>query len=99
MTTDKNKLNEKSVLIRSDLVNVGNFEGDLVVYHTMSKNYFVITHTGSFIWDNLNGKNSILEIAKLMTQTWDINVERGIKECMGFLEGLFDFGLVEIRNK
>ena len=57
---------------------------------------FHLNETGSFIWNNIDGVNSLEDIKNLMLSSFDINAENVIKDIENFIEEVRMF--VEFKN-
>ena len=62
------------------------------------QNLFILEGTGRFIWDNLDGKNSVDRICDAVVASFDVGVERAKADVAEFLLNLKDAGIVELEN-
>jgi len=49
---------------------------------------FTMNETGRFIWENIDGKNTVEDLENLMTEAFDIDVETARRDIEGFIKKL-----------
>ena len=54
-----------------------------------------LNETGSFIWNLLNGENTVDDIAGKMTKEYDVSEEIAREDLEGFIDKLIQGGMVE----
>ena len=80
--------------IRASLVNWDFFGDDIVIYHPMSKQYYVLNGGAVRMWQLADGKNTTKRIAEVLTSEYDISTDEALSDVADTLEGLSEFGLV-----
>ena len=56
--------------------------------------YFSLNKTGRFIWEKIDGKRSLRDIAAGMVERFEVDEETALKDCMELAERLLDQGLL-----
>lgn len=74
------------------IVPIKNRRGDL---HSI----FTLNAVGSVIWDLIDGRKSISEIAEAVSQTHEVTVEVAEKDTTEFLSALEEAGLIRVSHE
>ena len=56
---------------------------------------YTLNETGAFIWEHINGKNSILDIIDALTQEFEINKETASNDVISLIETLKEYLIIE----
>jgi len=72
------------------LVPISNNVGDM-------NQLFTLKDTGAFIWEQINGKNSVEDILNLLLDEFEINSDTAIKDIFRFLEELEEKKMISIQ--
>ncbi|MEL6659380.1 MAG: PqqD family protein [Bacteroidota bacterium] len=78
------------------VVNTGQFGDQLILYHAMSKQYYVLTAVGAQAWQLLDGKRSIADIGKILVKHYTVEIDKVQSDLSELFQGLSDFGLVQV---
>lgn len=75
-------------------------EGEVILVPVVSEatemdSIYVLNETSSFIWNLLDGKNSLDDILNRMLDTYDVTPERAKKDIKDFINTLLNFGALE----
>jgi hypothetical protein len=73
-------------------VRIRNVRGGYLV--AVAGNAFELSETATFIWKNINGRNSIAEIGKLLADEYDVDEETAIADTKEILQDLATAGSV-----
>ena len=63
------------------------------------KNMHTLDEIGGFIWENIDGKNSISSITERICDEYDVNRSIAEKDILEFIEKLIEKELILIKNK
>ena len=80
---------------RSPHVSWSQFGDGLVLYNTMSKEYYVVEGAAALMWRLADGNTSPEAIARALTGEFVIAQEDALTDVGDTLEGLSEFGLLE----
>ena len=53
--------------------------------------------SGDFIWNNCNGANSTFEIAKKMSENFDVNFHTAMKDCVNTILSFSEMELIYLK--
>jgi len=75
-------------------------EGEVILVPVVSEapemdSIYVLNETSAFIWNLLDGKNSLDNILDRMTNTYEVTRERARKDIEDFINTLLSFGALE----
>ena len=56
----------------------------------------VLNQVGAFIWDKIDGNNSLIDLIKAISATFDIQEEQAAKDLIEFLEELKNKNMILI---
>jgi len=75
-------------------------EGEVILVPVVSEapemdSIYVLNETSAFIWNLLDGKNSLDEILNRMLDTYDVTPERARKDIDDLINTLLNFGALE----
>ncbi len=73
------------------LVPISNNVGDM-------NQLFTLKDTGAFIWEQINGKNSVEDILNLLLDEFEIDSDTAIKDIFRFLEELEGKKMISIQE-
>jgi hypothetical protein len=72
-------------------------EGDTVLLHLESKQYYSLNTTGTQIWRGLKAGLTLQEISHQLQARFDVDAERADRSVLALLEDLFQHQLVQRR--
>ncbi len=55
---------------------------------------YTLNETGAFIWEKINGKRSIEEIIKALTDEYDIDSSEAEKDVLSFVENMSNYLII-----
>jgi hypothetical protein len=55
---------------------------------------YTLNETGAFIWEQINGKRSVEEIIKEMTEEYDIDNDTATKDVLEFISKMNDYLII-----
>ncbi len=58
--------------------------------------FYAMNPVGGRIWELLDGKRPIADIARIVFDEYDVDVQRAEKETMGFIGHLAEMGIVTL---
>jgi hypothetical protein len=70
-------------------------DGEVLMMHIESGNYFGLNEVGSFIWNQLEEPRSIAELCAAIQGEFDVDEERCRADAIAFVQGMIDDGLME----
>jgi hypothetical protein len=71
-------------------------EGELVLLHTLSWNYFEFDKGGAFIWTLLEVPRSLSSLIEILMGKFDVDEARCRAETRAFLDAMIGQGLVAV---
>jgi PqqD family protein of HPr-rel-A system len=80
---------------QSPYVVVGSFENDLVLFHQLSKQYYVLNTVAARIWQLCDGTRPVAEITEWVQNEFDVPPEQVAADVSQTVEGFAELGLVE----
>lgn len=70
-------------------------EGSVVIVDINTEECLSFNELASFIWQNIDGKNSISDIITQIIDQYDVNQEQAEKDTKQFLKTCHEKGLIE----
>ena len=55
---------------------------------------YTLNETGAFIWEQINGKKSVLEIIAALTEEYEIDEETAQKDVLDFVKNMNEYLIV-----
>ena len=71
-------------------------DGEVLMMHIESGNYFGLNEVASFIWNQLDEPRSIAELCAAIQNEFEIDEARCQADAMDFLQGMIDDGLAQL---
>ena len=71
-------------------------DGEVLMMHIESGNYFGLNEVASFIWNQLDEPRSIAELCAAIQTEFEIDEARCQADAMDFLQGMIDDGLAQV---
>ncbi|NMC41277.1 MAG: PqqD family protein [Bacteroidales bacterium] len=59
---------------------------------------YTLNSTGAFIWEQIDGKNSLEEIIAKLTEEYETDPETAGKDVLAFIEIMVGIGMVEMKE-
>jgi hypothetical protein len=69
-------------------------DGEVLMMHVESGNYFGLNEVASFIWNRLDEPKTVAELCTLVQAEFDVDEERCVADVLGFLGGMITDGLI-----
>ena len=73
-------------------------EGETLVIHLPSGNYFSLNAVGTEIWENIDGKRTARELAEIVAAEYDVDPERAQADGVNLISDLAGEGLVVVET-
>ena len=74
-------------------------DGEAVLLHMDTRQYFHLNRTGATIWAGLEDSKTPAEISEALVQAYDISQDRAIQSVIALIETLAEQNLVSIRGE
>ena len=74
---------------------VAEADGEVLMMHIDSGNYYGLNEVGSFLWNRLNTPMSVRELCDAVLAEFDVDEEACVADAVRFLQGMLDDGLIE----
>lgn len=71
-------------------------DGSAVVIQTRRAEVSTLDEVGTLVWSAIDGARSEAEIARLLTERYDVSEETALADVHAFVDELADAGLVEV---
>ena len=71
-------------------------DGEVLMMHVESGNYFGLNEVASFIWNQLDTPRTIAELCAATQAEFEVDEARCAADALAFLQGLIDDGLVQV---
>jgi len=73
-------------------------QGSVVVVDCDTASYRLLNNCGSFLWGQINGENSVEDIARSLTNNFEVDYEAALKDTKIFLEEVVRKDMVTWKN-
>lgn len=73
-------------------------EGETLVIHLPSGNYFSLNAVGTQIWENIDGTQTPRDLAEVVVAEYDVDVERAQADVLQLLNDLANEGLIVVET-
>lgn len=81
-----------------DVIHTKLANGEVVLLHFGSEEYFSLNETGSRIWALLDGKTTLQEIGREIESRYDVSEEQALRSVAELAEQLIAQKLVTVEN-
>ncbi len=71
-------------------------DGEVLMMHIESGNYFGLNEVASFIWNQLDEPRSIAELCAAIQTEFEVDEALCQADAMDFLQGMIDDGLAQV---
>ena len=71
-------------------------DGEVLMMHVESGNYFGLNEVASFIWNQLGEPKTVAELCAAVRAEFDVDEEQCRADVFGFLGGMIADGLAEV---
>jgi hypothetical protein len=71
-------------------------DGEVLMMHIESGNYFGLNEVASFIWNQLQQPKTIAELCAAIQAEFDVDESRCAADTLAFLQGMIDDGLAQV---
>ncbi|MDZ7717600.1 MAG: PqqD family protein [Balneolaceae bacterium] len=89
-------MNRDTTIIRTNKALVSSIEDELVMFDAEAGQYYGLNNVGTAVWNHLETKKTVDELAEVLTTEFDITVDECRKELIEFLPELEEKGLIEV---
>ena len=74
---------------------VAEADGEVLMMHIDSGNYYGLNEVGSFLWNQLDTPMSVRALCDAVLAEFDVDEEACVADALRFLQGMIDDGLIE----
>lgn len=85
-----------TIIIRTNKALVSSIEDELVMFDVNAGQYYGLNNVATAVWNHLESKSTVDELAQALTTEFDITIEKCRQELLEFLPELEEKGLVEV---
>jgi hypothetical protein len=71
-------------------------DGEVLMMHVESGNYFGLNAVASFIWNQLEEPRTVAELCAAIQSEFEVDDARCLADAMEFLRGMLDDGLAQV---
>jgi len=71
-------------------------EGEAVLVNVRRDEVIHLNPAASFLWSNLDGKSSLADIARSMTEEYEVDAETALADAVAFAADLLEQGAAEV---
>jgi hypothetical protein len=71
-------------------------EGEVVLVNVRSDEVMHLNPAASFLWSNLDGQLSLEDIARAITEEYDVDLDTALADAVEFASSLVEQGAVEV---
>ena len=72
-------------------------DGEKVLVHPRQGVVRVLNITGAFLWDRIDGRRSVAELASEMAERYEVSPDQAQKDALTFFEDLAQRGVIGLR--
>lgn len=87
---------ESTIEARKGEVMASNVEGETIILSIEPGRYYVLDQVGTQIWELVQHTITFEDLLDKITAEFDVDLERCAKDLQGFLQEMFDEGLIEV---
>jgi hypothetical protein len=69
-------------------------EGEALLIHLSSGDYFSLDNVGTRVWENIDGTRTIQDLAELILMEYDVDRDQVVADVLRLAEQLADEGLL-----
>lgn len=84
----------KYISIKADNIAYRIIDGEAVIVDLKKSTFHTLNPVGSFIWEELDGQNTLKDIAKKLSQKFEVDLETSENDCVDFINDLLDKDMV-----
>ena len=92
----ENRVNNHTVAKKASGLASRIIDGEAVIVLPAKGLVRVLNQAGAFIWESIDGKRKIQEIARLLIGEFQVSEKKALADIKRFIEDLVDKGMVEI---
>lgn len=89
-------MNRDTTIVRTNKALVSSIEDELVMFDVNAGQYYGLNNVATAVWNHLETKKTVDELAQALTSEFDISIEECRKELLEFLPELEEKGLIEV---
>lgn len=89
-------MNRDTTIVRTNKALVSSIEDELVMFDVNAGQYYGLNNVATAVWNHLETKKTVDELAQALTSEFDISIEECRKEMLEFLPELEEKGLIEV---
>ncbi len=91
-------INENTLINRKNNIPFKKLGKDLVILDLNTGDYFALNEVAGFIWERINGKDSLGKIAQKLARVYNIKQEPALKDTLTFAKLLMQNNLVAVKK-
>jgi len=91
-------INENTLINRKNNIPFKKLGKDLVILDLNTGDYFALNEVAGFIWERINGKDSLGKIAQKLDRVYNIKQEPALKDTLTFAKLLMQNNLVAVKK-
>lgn len=95
-TGSPHELGPRTILNRVEGIAWRVIEGEAVLVNVRSDEVMHLNPAASFLWSSLDGRLSLEDIAKNITEEYDVDLDTALDDAVDFAGNLVEQGAVEI---
>jgi hypothetical protein len=84
----------KYISIKADNIAYRIIDGEAVIVDLKTSTFHTLNPVGSFIWEELDGQNTLKDIAEKLSQEFEVDLETSENDCVDFINDLLDKDMV-----
>lgn len=92
------EINENTLINRKNNIPFKKLGKDLVILDLNTGDYFALNEVAGFIWERINGKDSLGKIAQKLARVYNIKQEPALKDTLTFAKLLMQNNLVAVKK-
>lgn len=91
-------INENTLINRKNNIPFKKLGKDLVILDLNTGDYFALNEVAGFIWERINGKDSLGKIAQKLARVYNIKQEPALKDTLTFAKLLMQNNLIAVKQ-
>lgn len=90
----KQKITKTTIIQRNNDIFTSNLDGEKVMLSIKRGEYYGLTKTGSFIWDNIEKPVKIADLIDILTTKYHVNKDQCLIDIIPFIIDLIEKDLI-----
>jgi hypothetical protein len=71
---------------------------EAIVVNFKTSLFYNLNEVGAFIWEHCDGRTPVAEIARALTDEFEVSLDEAQRDCLEFIEGLVEQGVLLWRD-